>query len=238
MASWRVRVEGSSRSLAMLSRLTPSPVKIVADDGEMYLESQQFEEAHDSGDVLLMASELLEVVNLLAGLHMGNWHPVTCDAIVETRSDGSRHVFKHLAASISVSASMTAIPTVVRSDGSVEEGLPQYGLEVEVVAANAPLREALQLFRNPTWGNLYKAYELIANALGGPTEMQRRGWATRKQLQQFKHTAQSPSSIGSEARHAVEPTAPPSTPMSHSEAKGLVRSMIEDWLRALLEGAA
>ena len=238
MARWRVRVEGASRSLAMLSQFTPTFVKIVADHAETYLESQRFDEAQESGDVLLAAGELLETVNLVARLHLDDWHPVACDAIVEARSDGSRHVFKHLTASISVSASMTAIPTVLRSDGSVEEGLPQYGPEVEVVTANAPLREALQLFENPTWGNLYKTYEVIANALGGPTEIQRRGWATRKQLQQFKHTAQSPSSIGSAARHAVERTAPPSTPMSHSAAKSLLRCMLKNWLTEVLEGRA
>lgn len=82
------------------------------------------------------------------------------------------------------------------------------------------------------WVGLYRIYEVILKDVGNKDAIVKNGWATEASLGRFKHTANSPASIGDEARHGKETTAPPTKPMNFSEARSLVENIIHNWLNS------
>jgi hypothetical protein len=81
-----------------------------------------------------------------------------------------------------------------------------------------------------SWVNLYRVYEIVRADLGGEKELVSKGWANKKTLSLFTHTANSFSAIGGEARHAAEQNDPPPHPMTHGAAKALVTLLVHEWL--------
>jgi hypothetical protein len=80
------------------------------------------------------------------------------------------------------------------------------------------------------WNDLYRSVEIIAEDLGGLHKIHELDWATKESLRRFKHTANSPSSIGLNARHGVDQGQPPSAPMIHSEAAALIDTIVYQWI--------
>jgi hypothetical protein len=79
------------------------------------------------------------------------------------------------------------------------------------------------------WVNLYRILEIVESDVG---RMNATGWATKSSTRLFKHTANSPGALGLEARHGAESTQPPEHPMTISEARALVYSIVHAWLRS------
>lgn len=80
------------------------------------------------------------------------------------------------------------------------------------------------------WNDLYRALEIIADDVGGNHKLTEYGWLTKDSLRRFRHTANSPASIGLEARHGVDQADPPATPMMHAEAAALLDTIVYQWL--------
>ncbi|MBL0180527.1 MAG: hypothetical protein IPP98_15655 [Gemmatimonadetes bacterium] len=83
----------------------------------------------------------------------------------------------------------------------------------------------------PTWSELYFAYELVESGTNG--RVAEVCGATKAELELFCHTANSYRAIGRESRHGTTDRKPPATPMSHRVATRLVRRVVEAWLRHL-----
>ncbi|MBD0394812.1 MAG: hypothetical protein ICV52_13425, partial [Microcoleus sp. C1-bin4] len=77
------------------------------------------------------------------------------------------------------------------------------------------------------WINLYKIYEIVEKNAGKKKIEQ---WIIKDKIRQFKHTANSQSAIGDEARHGVDHNDPPKEPMPKSEADALIRNLVKQWL--------
>ncbi|OQX10169.1 MAG: hypothetical protein BWK80_46020, partial [Desulfobacteraceae bacterium IS3] len=82
------------------------------------------------------------------------------------------------------------------------------------------------------WVNLYRIFEVIQKDVGRTDKIVSNGWATETSLKRFKHTANSPTSIGDEARHGKEPTSPPAKPMGIHEAKSFIENIIHNWFNS------
>ncbi|MBD0310580.1 MAG: hypothetical protein ICV80_21520, partial [Microcoleus sp. T1-bin1] len=80
----------------------------------------------------------------------------------------------------------------------------------------------------PNWINLYKVYEIVKKDAGKKKIEQ---WIIKDKIRQFKHTANSQSAIGDDARHGVDHNDPPKEPMSLSEAKALIMTLLQKWLQ-------
>ena len=76
------------------------------------------------------------------------------------------------------------------------------------------------------WINLYKVYEIV-NKDAGKKKIQQ--W-TKDKIGDFKRTANSQKAIGDDARHGVDDNDPPKEPMSLSEAKALIMTLLQKWL--------
>ena len=232
MRRWRVRVEGTPVALKELPRLLPPTCSIVEWDGMSCLESPLFNTIHEAAEVMTAAAQFVEAANLVATLRVPGWHPVACDAVAELREDGMKHWAKFLSASIAVSASVTASATVVRADGATEgpSDPPVFNAEAQLVMQSMPVRQALSFLQEGSWVSLYKAYEIVRADMGGDQALCDLGWATGPMLSRFRHTCQSPAVLGPEARHGVEPAAPPARPLGYAEARNLVASLIAKWI--------
>jgi len=71
--------------------------------------------------------------------------------------------------------------------------------------------------------------------VGGTSNIIKRGWATDKSITRFKRTAQSPEVIGDLARHGIQKDEPPEDPMTVSEAKSFIETILHKWLRSKIE---
>lgn len=223
-------------ALKELPRLLPPTCSIVKWDGMSCLESPLFNTLHEAAEVMTAAAKFLEAANLVAALRVPGWHPVACDAVAELRGDGMKHWAKFLSASITASASVTASPTVVRADGTIERPSdpPVFNNEAQLVMQSVPMRQTLSFLQEGSWVSLYKAYEIVRADMGGDQALCDLGWVTGPALSRFRHTCQSPTVLGSEARHGVEPAAPPARPLGYAEARNLVASLIAKWIEGHL----
>ena len=237
MGPWRIRLEGTPKSLSSLPEFLPSSCLVTAEDGETYLDSPLFVTSMQVEDLMAIGEQLLDAANLLAILHIPAWTAVRCNTASRLREDGSVLNVKLLSAKIAATATLTPSPTVIRADGSIDPP-PQparHHEEADLVAKNDSLRTALLHLREGSWVSLYKAYEVVRDAVGGERRLRQLNWISASLLTRFTRTAQSPKALGTEARHGVEVGMPPSNPLTDAEAKRIITDLIGSWLKFLLE---
>lgn len=84
------------------------------------------------------------------------------------------------------------------------------------------------------WDTLWKAMEIIRQALGGTKALLATGWVTPDEFDDFGYAANEPKASGDAARHARRPpTAPPAHVMTIEEGQGLIRDLARRWLDSL-----
>jgi hypothetical protein len=81
-----------------------------------------------------------------------------------------------------------------------------------------------------TWVSLYGAKDLLPEYGWTDKEISRKGLASKKLLELFDHTANTPQVLGPIGRHGRKKNAPPSKPMGFSEAKNLLLPVFKAFL--------
>jgi hypothetical protein len=103
---------------------------------------------------------------------------------------------------------------------------------MRIAARDEAVARALRILAEPTsWHNLYRIFEVIRDNCRGEKWIRSHGWATKTAMDRFRHTANSPTAIGREARHGSERSTPPPNPVSIREARLLVETIVGGWLR-------
>ena len=74
----------------------------------------------------------------------------------------------------------------------------------------------------------------MAHDVGGRHEIVNKGCETNDNIRNFKHTSQSVSAVGDDARHGVEVEQPPPNPMPLEEAEAFIEGLLAEWVRAKL----
>lgn len=231
---WLVHITGDSSDLEDLSKsLSSSELSIIKDEKEFVLKSTDFNFLKDAKDVKNKASEILDLVNGAARLDLGMRKPLSVAHVIKVKDDGTRVVFVEVSATVTVTSRVTA--SVVGVDGTVQEvrqasPIPSW---VALAQHDENVAKVLRLFGTGIhdWVNLYRIYEVVENDIGSISNIVKKGWATGKAVKRFKHTANSPSSIGDESRHGKQSSKPPEDPMTLSEAKSLIETILHNWLR-------
>jgi hypothetical protein len=233
---WQVQIVGDVHDLEELSRSTRGgSVRIVKEEGGYVLVADAFGALTDAGQVRAIAEEQVALLNGAARLALEARTAISVGGISRLRPDGVRDHFVTAKATLGLTARATAV--VVKADGTEERApsradvVPDWieaGLREEAVA------KVLRLLGRGSldWVGLYRLLEIVEQDLGGRDQCWRHGWASKKQLARFRHTANSPSAVGDAARHGKEFTSPPAAPMSLSEAKSLVNLVLHSWLRS------
>jgi hypothetical protein len=81
-----------------------------------------------------------------------------------------------------------------------------------------------------SWGGLYRLYEVIEGDMGGEHELKTVFCGSAKDIKRFKHSANSVTVAGDDARHANESGRPPEQPMTLYEAEAFLKYLLKRWL--------
>jgi hypothetical protein len=84
------------------------------------------------------------------------------------------------------------------------------------------------------WYDLYKVWEILQHAAGGPKKFVTEGWVTSADINRFKASADHPSISGDAARHAREKSTPgPTLRMPLDQADTMMRGLAAKWIESL-----
>lgn len=230
---WIVQIAGEKFDLQELSKSLTSPELCIAQEGEAFvLKSTDFNLLKDADTVRNKASEIINLINGAVKLAIGMQKPLTVDHVIKINDNGTRKSFISVSilgvGRVSVSMSVTA------EEGTIEEihqadPIPSW---VEIGRNDANVAKVLRLWGvGPhDWVSLYRIYEIVESDVGGFSYIVNMGWATKTGIKRFKHTANSPGAIGDKARHGKY-IPPPKSPMTFSEAKSLIETILHNWIR-------
>lgn len=187
-------------------------------------------------DAVLAAQERLEHINGIARLYYPNHRVVSAGLIRVIDSTGNaKNVITGRASIFEHGHRVSATGIVGTADGvaiGAPTPLPFGDRLLLVVDKNPDFKRALALYANDlTWAELYKVYEVIKEAHGGPVPT---GWVSKTMLTAFTATANSYPALGRDARHAVVQNSIPAPRMTLQEAKSLIHTLLRHWSEDLL----
>ena len=228
---WRVIINGDRVDLKLLAESFTKPEYLIRDEGDNYtLSSSEFESINDPGKIGDHAKTLIERINGALILALGSNIPVSSGGVYELGANGNRLIYT--SEHIQAHCRAFATGSVVHADGSVEEMRPADPIRQwsDLASRDKAVGNVLSLLgtKPADWVNLYRLYEIVEKDSGG---IERRGWATGSTIRNFKHTANHPDATGLDSRHGRMPGDPPKKPMLLCEAKALIHSIIQAWLR-------
>jgi hypothetical protein len=236
MPSWLVHLQGAPSDLGALAEaLGPGDPEVVVEGEDYYLKCNWSESRTNAREGFDYAKSFLPLLAKVMELATGRAPDLnTTTRIVEVGEDGTRQSLYHVSQTFTIPMEgLEAGP-----DGAVKATVSGAPLPVTTGAIRPWIREAQQ---NPVveqvllwhgerdWRKLYNALDAIQGDLGGWREISEKGWATKAQINHFKHTANSLKAIGKDARHGRQ-FEPPKKPMSMPEALDLVRHVVAKWL--------
>lgn len=235
MKEWKAELKGDKFDLEDLPSQFSSPdVTVCEEEGKYYLKSEEFNSLEDATAVRAVATELGDLINGTMMVHNSKFRPIELeDRFIQVDEDGkqlSSIVFAAASVGIRTKASAVALRT-----GEAEEppkGPSEAERHLSVARKNTTVADALRFYRKQDWYSLYKAYEIIQEDVGGKHFIVQNGWATKGRVDCFTQTAQSRDALGDDARHAGSKYPPPKKPMLLSEARALLRSMLQSWIRS------
>jgi len=234
--AWEVSLVGDATDLAMLEQSFHGPDLTISNRGEEYvLTSPVFEALGQAAPIRERARGLLELLNGACRMALDSRTLIRDGAVVFQHPDGRRHmhvslesVIAHCRASLSY--------TITHCDGTSETYHPADPVRewLGLAETDAAVAKVLRLMSSGVWDwvNLYRIYEVVEEDYGGIRHVVSKGWATKKAIRLFKQTANSSEAIGADARHGSRSTTPPPMPMSPPEAKSLIQTIVQSWLRA------
>jgi len=188
----------------------------------------------NADEVRNKTDELLSLINGASRLILRTRTPITSCVVEKINDDGTRLGF----VSVSDSATMreTVNVTTILEDNTVQEIHQADPIHdwINVAQGNVNVAKVFRLLSNfgYDWVNLYRIYEVVEDDVGGSSKIAQGQWTTETAIERFKHTANSIGAIGDEARHGKETTQPPKNPMTFSEAKSLIETILHNWLRS------
>jgi hypothetical protein len=226
----RVQLKGNDLDLQNLCiALRDGPHRVCSEDDMYWLRSVTFDEFIADPDLLRnYAAKLLPLVNALGKAQIEGFEPVEIGVCVDwVRADGKWT--RRLTETIDVR---------VRSGHRVSADDPSQLLDVHLAGwletsnNNPSAREVIELWGGAMrhdWVTLYRILEKIES--GRPSISSE--WASRADISRFKHTANSPAVLGSEARHGAQSSDPPRRPMALKDAERLIAQLVVNWMREL-----
>lgn len=228
---WLVRLQGREDDIKELSGFVNIPEACVIQDGQAFaLRSDDFEFLKSADDVLEKADEIVSRINGAAFIATGMRKPMATEHVIRINDDGTRQVFARFGNSMQIRDSLSI--SIKQEDGTIRE---QHFAEpiaewLDIANRDEKVAKVLRLFGSGVldWVNLYRIYEVILSDAGNT--LVSLGWATKKSVDRFTRTANSPSATGDAARHGSESTQPPPDPMTLSEARSLIESIFHNWV--------
>lgn len=246
LVPWRVGLEGHRSDLETLGDLFSAGDPMVTHDasGDYYIESSGLQDPN--GQIAPNAAQaMIKRINGIARAVDSSFQPVRLTGRYIS-PDGSVSILSSL--DIVLPRMKVKIAAVVTdSNGNVVSGRPPApkGPRYQQLANHDPdVADALRALGQPDpldWYDIYKVWEIVEHAVGGSGQVQRRGWATKADINRLTASANHPGISGDEARHARSKSPPGAgLGMTVREAEGLIRRIVSKWIEShpsfLVEG--
>jgi hypothetical protein len=231
---WEARLTGPRDAIAELARQFTGTELLITNQG--ILRSSTIDRADSADTARSEADRIALALSGICRLLIGTDQTIRVDALTQIRDDGKRNIFMTLEPGVLRITGGLISTVVTRADGSFEERrasdpAPRWfsaALTDPRIARALALRDAKSL----SWTDLYRLFEVISAGVRGDNQLISNGWTSRATIGRFKHSANSVTVAGDEARHGVEITNPPSNPMSHGEAKEFIDSLLRHWFES------
>jgi hypothetical protein len=210
---WRVYLVGEPTDLTGFRReLSTGPVTVAEDDVGTYLQAEDFEGCADADAVQAAVAPLLVLLNGMASLSFSGHRRVGFSGTIAR--DEVRHIYLGDSVRLSddlnvvrVAADLSADGVVTGVDGIVRTspGLSSMQRRLASIATHPELAAVYHLLglKEPSWGDLYKALELLGKAVGGEQRLTKRTGVARERIKVLKGNSNDPELTGDDARHAV-----------------------------------
>jgi hypothetical protein len=183
-----------------------------------------------SGMARAKVSALLPLINAVAKAHISGFEPIELGQCVDwIRSDG--RLRRRLSDTVTLHVRSNHRITAPDQAAAVDMQIKNW---MALARGDQDVADVLRLWgsmRMQDWNTLSNIKEKIEARVG--SQMVRLGWATRSELRLFDQTANSPAVLEDAARHGVQRTDPPATPMKIGQAQELVKHLIDGWIERL-----
>lgn len=236
IVTWKVRLVGDPHDLNELQQSFSEDLIFIESgpNNEYYLVADSFQGCADENEVFEAASQLIALISGASRLALGGNIPITQSETVKVNENGTESAFMHIHDTIHVRDSFHI--SVTDDEGNVvQEIKPADDVPTWVALGmnNEAVAKVFRLLTQPLdWVGLYRIYEVIESDMGGLDSLVAMGWAAKSRVKLFKHTSNSPGAIGDDARHGKESSQPPPQPMHLHEARNLIESLINPWLKS------
>lgn len=202
-------------------------------DNEFLLRSRSIDQMTNAAEVRNEAVRIIEVLSGFSRVMLQADTSLGLGSVAEVTPSGSRSVFAQPKPAVLTITGGLASVVVTHADGKVEEHRPADSAPSWLARAlgNPEAARALRLrdVGSLSWTDLYRLFEVIVAGAGGKDQVVSKRWATLDEMQRFKHSANSLTVAGDQARHGIESTMPPANPMSLFEARAFVEGLLRSW---------
>jgi len=230
---WMVYVAGDEFDLQELSKSSNSPeLCVIKEEDQYYLKSTNFNQINNADEVRNKAEEILSLVNGASRLILETRRPLTPGVVLKINDDGSREGF----VSIVESVTMRDIVSIIKisADSTVQEvrradTIPDW---IRLAQKDESVAKVLRLINEfgYNWVNLCRILEIVMKDVG---DISKKGWVSNKRLiDRITGTADNPMISGDSARHGIARHEPLPDPITFSEAKALIETILHNWLRS------
>jgi len=236
MAEWQLRLAGNTAELERLvSELNEPALAVKRDDRGFYLTAAAHGVDEKANPTKLAIDALIAKLNGLVGLLFCNRAVITLAGLEFARDDGSRIAVGFMAPIVARSAIVIGHGVALRNGVRIPPPRSRAARLIEATETNVDAEHVLRIFGDDLdWVAMYKVVEIVKKHSGGESGIANAGWATKKEVNLFTHTANSVGALGDHARHGVETTQPPIAPMMKEDGVALVRRLALRWLESLL----
>jgi hypothetical protein len=235
--AWELTIDGDLVALRWIVRgSSEASPRVVEVETRHRLEWDGLDELgsefHD--EVVAVALQHLSALDGIASVLLCRHAQLNLTDIAFRRPDGGRIVFCSVQDALAISVSVDAELTVTGPDGQAKPATPNDPIQnlITLAEIDETVAKVLRLSRSDLqdWPALYRLFEVLQAAEGGPAKLASLGGVTRQQLQSFTATANSPALTGDASRHGVQSGSPPSRAISLPEAVQLLRHLCRAWL--------
>lgn len=241
----RATLTGNQFDLDALVALFPiGDPRVVRTGDETFLEASALDDAlhaKDGARLIEVAGGYLKRMNGAAALCDASYRPVVLAN--QFHRDNHRHIniIDEVRGRDSVGvvfAEVRLSATATMLVGGVPAVLPPEGPKLLTRAAvHRDVDELLALIGSVDalgWDTMWKAMEIIRQAVDGKAALLATGWITATAFDEFGYAANEPTASGDAARHARRPPkSPPARIMTIEEGRQFIRDLIWRWLDSL-----
>ena len=223
---WYVTLTGDSPILESLS--TEKNSSIVKSKNEFVLKIKEFENCDTANEIRKLACDYLEALNGILFLEEGIRAAIKINSVYKLNSDNSRDIYLFPEPAVIQLRGFAPTITISRNSGESIVSTP-YQMTFPAVdksKTDEPLQKILKEIENgefdfPVLSNIIE----ILQSIKGPKLYD---WKPKSEIDLLMRTSQS-------YRHGISRFAPPTNPMSLSDAQQITKHLIKNYITELIE---